>query len=167
MEEKAGSLGERLSIDNVGTKILPGALKVREDGFLVALWFRAVFEPKLLGVPLQRDLTVEIPEFGKLEVPHAYRNGVLNLVRPEGFAIEEGSATAKANDLAVKGHLVYKHPGKQGKPQKQMIVGGFYDSATEDFKRRIGFVLREHDARLVPEEEIDDFVEEVRREPHA
>lgn len=128
---------------------------------------KTLFEPKLLGVPLQRDLTVEIPEFGKLEVPYAYQNGVLNLVRPEGFPIEEGSATAKANDLAVKGHLVYKHPGKQGKRQKLIVVGGFDESASEDLKRRIGYVLREHDARLVPEEEIDDFVEEVRREAHA
>ena len=125
-----------------------------------------IFEPKLLGVPIIRDLEVMIPEYGKLEVPYAYRNGVLNLVRPEGFPIDVSSATAKANDLAVKGHLLFRHPDELGKQRKLIIVGGFDSSAPEELKHRIEFVLNEHDARLVREDRLDDFVEEVKREAH-
>jgi hypothetical protein len=128
---------------------------------------RTAFEQKLFGVPLIKDIEVEIPEYGKLEVPYAYQNGVLNLVRPEGFPIDEASATAKANDLAVKGHLIYRHPRDQGRRQKLIVVGGFDASAPEALKHRIDFVLKEHDARLVREDHIDEFVEEVRREAHS
>jgi hypothetical protein len=128
---------------------------------------KTVFEPKLWDIPLIRDLKVPIPEYGKMNVPYAYQNGLLNLIRPEGFPIDEGSATAKANDLAVKGHLIFRHPGESGKPQKLIVVGGFDASASEDLKRRIDFVLSEHDARLVREDRIDDFIDEVRREAHA
>jgi hypothetical protein len=38
--------------------------------------------------------------------------------------------------------------------------------AAEETKRRIEYVLREHDARLVREDRIDAFVDEVRREAH-
>lgn len=128
---------------------------------------RTAFEQKLLGVPLIKDIEVEIPEYGKLEVPYAYKNGVLNLIRPEGFPIGEASATTKANDLAVKGHLIYRHPRGQGPIQKLIVVGAFDASAPESLKRRIDFVLKEHDARLVREDHIDEFVEEVRREAHS
>jgi hypothetical protein len=128
---------------------------------------KKLFEPKLLGVPLIRDIEVEVPEYGKLEVPYAYQNGVLNLVRPEGFPIDTNSATAKANDLAVKGHLLFKHADAAGKLRKLIIVGGFDSSAPEELKHLIEFVLSEHDARLVREDRLDDFVDEVRREAHS
>ncbi len=127
---------------------------------------RTIFEPKLFGVPLLRNLAVEVPEYGTLEIPYAYQNGVLNLVRPEGFPVDPQSATAKANDLAVKGHLLSRHPGPEGKPRKLIIVGGFDATAPEDLKHRIEFVLKEHDARLVREDRLEAFVEEVRRQAH-
>jgi hypothetical protein len=45
-------------------------------------------------------------------------------------------------------------------------VGGFDPAAPEELKRRIEFILSEHDARLVREEELDELVEEIRREAH-
>lgn len=128
---------------------------------------KVLFEPKLIGRPLRRNLHVEIPEMGSLEIPYAYKNGRLNLIRPEGFPIDEKSATTRANDLAVKGHLIYKHPDENGEERKLIVVGGFDPSTPEALKHRIEFVLREHEARLVREEEIDAFAEEVRREAHS
>ena len=127
---------------------------------------RRIFEEKLAGVPLQHDLTVEIPELGTMEVPYAYQNGALNLIRPEAFPIDPGSAGDRASDLAVKGHLIHKHSVAAGHPQKLIVIGGFEESIEEDVKRRIAYVLQEHDARLVPEDQLDDFAEEVRREAH-
>jgi len=128
---------------------------------------RRIFEEKLLGVPIQRDVTVEIPELGPMDVPYAYQNGALNLVRPEAFPLEPGSATERASDLAVKGHIIHKHSIAVGAPQKLIIVGGFDESAADEVKRRIAYVLQEHDARLVREDELDEFAEEVRREAHS
>jgi len=124
----------------------------------------AVFETRLVGVPLLKNYQVEIPEYGPWKVPYAYQNGVLNLIRPEAFS--ENSAEAKGNDLAVKGHLVSRHP-ESGKPQKLIVVGGFDAAAPESLKRRIEFILEECDARLVREEKLDEFVEEIRREAHS
>ncbi|MFZ5890015.1 MAG: DUF3037 domain-containing protein [Myxococcota bacterium] len=127
---------------------------------------RGVFERKLMGVPLRRDLTVEIPEIGSMEVPYAYQNGALNLIKPEAFPVDAGSAGDRASDLAVKGHLIHKHSIAIGSPQKLIVVGGFDESIADDVKRRIAYVLQEHDARLVREDELEDFAEEVRREAH-
>jgi Protein of unknown function (DUF3037) len=127
---------------------------------------KVLFEPKVFGSHLRRDLHVSIPEMGTLEIPYAYKNGRLNLIRPEGFPVDEKSATTRANDLAVKGHLIYKHPDENGEERKLIVVGGFDPSTPEALKRRIGYVLREHEARLVREEDIDAFAEEVRREAH-
>lgn len=127
---------------------------------------RAVFDRQLAGVPLFRDIEIEIPELGRFRAPYAYQNGALNLIRPEGFPIDEAAATSKANDLAVKGHLIHKQSSAGGKKQKLIVVGGFDPEASEQLKRRIDFVLREHDARLVREERLGEFVEEVRREAH-
>lgn len=125
------------------------------------------FEPKLLGVPLLRDIQVDVPELGKLDVPYAYKNGALHLVRPEGFPLDRGSATDKASDLAVKGHLIYKHSANTEEPRQLIVVGGFDASIPEDVKHKIEFILSEHDTRLVREDRLDDFVEEVRREAHS
>jgi hypothetical protein len=123
-----------------------------------------VFETRLIGVPLLKNYEVELAEYGTLKVPYAYQNGVLNLIRPEAFS--ENSAEAKGNDLAVKGHLVSRHP-ETGKPQKLIVVGGFDPSAPEELKRRIEFILAECDTRLVRQEKLDEFVEEIRREAHT
>jgi len=124
----------------------------------------AVFDSRLIGVPLIKDYEVQIPELGTWKVPYAYRNGALNLIRPEAFS--ESSADVKGNDLAVKGHIIQRHSDAMGTPQKLIVVGGFDPSAPESLKRRIEFILQECDARLVREEKLDEFVEEIRREAH-
>jgi hypothetical protein len=126
-----------------------------------------VFDVKLSGVPLRRDLEVEVPKLGKLDIPYAYKNGRLNLIRPEGFPIDEGSAETKANDLAVKAHLLYTHPSAAGEEQKLIVVGGFDASASEELKQKIEFVLKQHDSRLVREEQLEQFADEVAREAHS
>jgi hypothetical protein len=125
----------------------------------------AVFEMRLMGVPLLKDYKVEIPEYGSLKVPYAYQNGALNLIRPEAFS--ESSAEEKGNDLAVKGHLIKKSSDAAGSPHRLIVVGGFDPAAPDELKRRIELILREHDTRLVREDKLDDFVEEIRREAHG
>jgi hypothetical protein len=125
----------------------------------------AVFEARLGGVPLIKDYKIDIPEYGTLKAPYAYKNGALNLIRPEAFS--ESSAEDKGNDLAVKGHVLRRYSEVTGKPQRLIVVGGFDLSAPETLKRKIEFILKECDARLVREEQLDEFVEEIRREAHS
>lgn len=127
-----------------------------------------LFEPKVLGIPMLRDIEVNIPELGTMDIPYAYKNGQLNLIRPEGFPVDEQAATTKANDLAVKGHLIHRYPDpKTGQAQQLIVIGGFDSDTTGAMKRKIAFLMEEHDARLVPEDQIDAFVEQVRREAHS
>ncbi len=125
------------------------------------------FEAKLEGVELRRDVRVEVPNFGPMEVPYAFKNGVLNLVQPEGFSVDEGPAMTKAAQLAVRGRLIHRHPEAAGEPSRLIVVGGFDESASEQLKSRIASVLEEHDSRLVREDELDQLVAEVRRDAHA
>jgi hypothetical protein len=125
-----------------------------------------VFDVKLAGARIRRDVTVDIPRLGKLKVPYAYKNGRLNLVRPEGFPRDERSADAKASELAVKAHLIFNHPGDDGEQRKLVVVGGFHASAPDALKERIEYVLREHDSRLVLEEQLDAFADEIARDAH-
>jgi hypothetical protein len=124
-----------------------------------------VFESRLTGVPLITDYKVEIPELGTWKVPYAYQNGALNLIRPEAFSAN--AAEDKGNDLAVKGHIIRRHSDPTGKQQRLIVVGGFDPAAPESLKRRIEFILEECDTRLVREERLDEFVEEIRREAHS
>jgi hypothetical protein len=127
---------------------------------------KTLFEPKLKGVPLRKNVKVTVPVFGELTMPYAYQNGRLNLIRAEAFPHDEKSATSKATDLAVKGHLLHAHPEAPGMERQLIVVGGFDGSATDAFKGKMSLLLREHDARLVLEEQLDAFVEEVRRDAH-
>lgn len=128
---------------------------------------KELFELPLMGVPLRRNLQVEIPELGKLDIPYAYKNGQLNLIRPEGFPVDEQAATSKASELAVKGHLIHRDPDEESGLHRQLIVvGGFDPTTSEALRRRVEFILGEHDGRLVQEDRINDFVDEVRRDAH-
>jgi hypothetical protein len=121
-----------------------------------------------MGIPLRKDLQIEIPELGKLDVPYAYKNGQLNFVRPEGFPVDEQAATTKASELAVKGHLILRDPDQEtGLDRQLIVVGGFDPKASEALRRKVEFLLGEHDGRLVQEDRIDEFVDEVRRDAHS
>ena len=76
-------------------------------------------------------------------------------------------ASGKGNDLAVKGHIIRRHSDPTGRPQRLIVVGGFDPAAPESLKRRIEFILRECDTRLIREDKLDEFVEEIRREAHS
>lgn len=125
---------------------------------------RVIFEPKLVGVPMRRDFKVEVPEVGQMQIPYAYKNGILNLVRPEGFPRDPHT---KVNDLAVRGHLIAKHPNRDGDRMKLIVVGGFDPDVSTDERVRARNILSEHDTRLVLEEEVPAFIEEVKKQAHT
>ncbi|HEY6728162.1 MAG TPA: DUF3037 domain-containing protein [Polyangiaceae bacterium] len=125
---------------------------------------RDIFEPSLTGVPLKKNIRIDVPDIGPLRIAYAYKNGLLNLVHPEGFPKDPN---AKVNDLAVKGNLIAKHPNHDGERMKLIVVGGFDPEVTTDDRTRASNILREHNTRLVLEEEVPAFIEEVKKEAHT
>lgn len=128
-----------------------------------------LFESRLLtlAVPLLKDYRVTIPDLLDFVAPWAYHNGGLKLISPEAFPVGERAALEKMRELAVNGHLIHKHPPQNVAHQQLIVVGRFDPSASPALKRQVSATLREHESRLVPEEALDEFVEEVRQDAHA
>ena len=61
---------------------------------------RKIWQPGIITVPVYKR---------KLEVPYAYKNGVINLVKPHLFPATKRAETQAAM-LAINGDLVQKHP---------------------------------------------------------
>jgi hypothetical protein len=111
------------------------------------------------------DQEVIIPVLRRpLRVPYAFRNGVLNLVKPQRFAIEENRATLVAMRLASEGQLLHSHD-ENGEHRKLIVVSAFESTATlTDLPNRIESVLSEFHVRVVQENEIDAFAAEVEQQ---
>jgi Protein of unknown function (DUF3037) len=124
----------------------------------------AIFASKLIGVPLQRDVTLEVPGIGEVSVPYAYQNGVLNLITTEGFAHDDKARHRRVNDLAVRGRLIHNVKSKE---HKLVVVAAFADDTTEEERANAEFIFANHDSRLVRKEDADAFVEEVRQTAHS
>ncbi len=114
------------------------------------------------------DLSVNVPVLDRsLRIPYAYHNGVLNLVKPQQFSVEEKTAIKTAMQLAMEGDLLRRHPGPEGK-NKLIVVSLFsHNGDTKAVPNRVGELLREYKVENVQEDEISQFVIKVEREAHA
>lgn len=127
----------------------------------------AVFRQPSLQGRIQLNSTVRVPTIGRtLRVPYAYRNGVLNLVKPQRFVDQEETATSTAMRLAIEGDLLHKYPD-QGEPRKLIVVPAFTsESHATSLRPRVDAVLTEYHVRVVHEEAIEAFAREVEEQAH-
>ena len=72
---------------------------------------RKIWQPGTITVPVYKR---------KLEIPYAYRNGVVNLVKPHVFPASKHAETQAAK-LTVNGQLIDKHP-IDGERHKLIVV---------------------------------------------
>ncbi len=128
----------------------------------------AVFHRPEFAGRVEFDRTIRIPIIGKpFKAPYAYRNGVLNLVKPQEFPAHENSATATAMKLAVEGDLLWKHGGDTGEQAKLIVVPSFPpQSEGNDLPRRVISLFENYQIQTVSLDRIDEFAEHVRREAH-
>ncbi len=116
---------------------------------------------------VQFDQQVEIPVLGReIHVPYAYRNGALNLIKPQQFPKTEGNVKETAMRLAIEGDLLSRHAAEDGTKRKLIVVSVTAqsgDGEREDWIRRI---LKEYHTRLVVPSQLEEFVQEVNREAH-
>ena len=110
---------------------------------------------------------VEVPMLGRmLTVPYAFRNGVLNLVKPQRFASDEKTATLTAMRLAIEGDLLSRYP-EQEEQRKLIVVSAFDESVSlADLPNRVEAVLREYQVRVVLEDRVAEFAREVEQQAH-
>lgn len=124
-----------------------------------------VFEELTKEKKITKPGHVSIPLLGrKLHIPYAYRNGVLNYVKPTLFA-DESDTTERAARLAVEGDQIRKHPIEDlsGHVPRRLIV---VSSASSDLKAEaaVAPLFAEYGVTYVPQSAAEEFAHRVRRE---
>jgi hypothetical protein len=109
---------------------------------------------------------ITVPIFKrKLNIPYAYKNGVVNLVQPHVFPATKRAETQAAT-LAINGDLIQKHLIK-GEMHKLIVVS---TQETADLAKEINEhiepLFREYNVRLIRPKDADAFANEVERSAH-
>jgi hypothetical protein len=116
------------------------------------------------GIPFDRDVTVPLPGLPtEMEFPFAFRNGLRNLIKPQGFALETEDAVNEAKELAADGQLLAKHPDPVSGPRKLIVVGAIKD---HNLVPSMKSLFADFEARFLVEDEIPAFIEEIRKTAH-
>jgi hypothetical protein len=125
-----------------------------------------VFNELVLLGRARRDVRTIVPVLGKeLKFPYAYRNGALNLIKPQQFASDGNVATATAMKLAVEGDLIARHGGDEQGEKQMVIVAQFAGERDSGNNRtRVLGILAEFGVRAVPPEQVAEFAGQVRQE---
>ena len=115
-----------------------------------------IWDPKPFKVPISKR---------KLDVPYAFRNGVVNYIAPEVFSAGKRGEN-RAATLAIDGRFIEKH-GIEGESAKLIVV-----STQENERQRreitdhVEPVFRELGVRLVRPHEANSFAAEVEASAH-
>jgi hypothetical protein len=115
-----------------------------------------VWRPGMITVPVYKK---------KLEIPYAYKNGVINLVKPYLFAATKQAETQAAT-LAVNGDLIQKHP-INGEEHKLIVVSTQETpKQAKEINEHVEPLFREYGVRLVRPQDADAFAVEVEKAAH-
>ncbi len=112
------------------------------------------------------NLEVMVPIVGRhLRVPYTYRNGVVNLVKPQLFPEAEGRAISAAMHLAIEGDILRKHGADEEGEKRLVVVSSFRSNGNgRASKARVADILREYEVTNVGEDQLPEFVAQVERE---
>lgn len=107
---------------------------------------KKVFKPKSITVPILNR---------QLKIPYAFRNEVLNLLKPLALSDDVGSEN-KVTKLAVEGDLLQE---KNQEKCKLIIISGAGNS--EESEERFGPLLERYHVRLIRQSQAEQFGREV------
>lgn len=120
---------------------------------------------ELAGVPIDRDVHVPLPGIPtELDFPFAFRNGVRNLIKPQGFPLDTDEAFREAKELAADGQLLAKHPDPADQQSRRLIVVGAVKN--RDLVPGMKSLFADFDSQLFVEAEIPELFELIRRTAH-
>jgi len=123
------------------------------DVFLRLQREHKIWDPKPITVPILER---------KLDVPYAYQNGVVNLVKPQVF-VGNRRADSNATTLAVMGNIFQKH-AVDGETYKLIVVSTVEDEKQKrEIDRHIEPLFNEYGVRLVRPSTVAQFASEVER----
>jgi len=117
---------------------------------------RRIWKPGRITVPVYKR---------KLEIPYAYRNGAVNLVKPHVFPATKRAETQAAT-LAVNGDLIQKH-AIDGERHK-LIVVSTQETAKQkkEINEHVEPLFREYGVRLIRPDDANAFAREVEQSAH-
>ena len=115
-----------------------------------------IWDPEPITVPILKR---------KLDVPYAFKNGVVNLVKPQVF--RPGKRAEKdAARLAIDGDLISKHRIGGEKHKLIVISTQENDRLAREVTDHIEPLFREYNVRLVRPQNADAFATEVEQSAH-
>lgn len=134
---------------------------------------KALF-PKLSGLftklsaegRAELDVEIKLPVMDHdFKVPFAFRNGVMNLVKPQAF---NTCPSQKALDLAIRGDLIHRHGiGKGADAAKLVVVSHFEQGSELELMSHVDSLFDEYSVTHVRENEIEMFMKRIESEAHA
>lgn len=126
-----------------------------------------VFQRPSLANVVQRNAEVILPIVGRpLKAAYAYRNGRLNLIRPEHFGNSLTGATSSAMRLALEGDLLNRHPVEGGEEARLIVVPHFAQSSNGEIREPVLALFSEYRVRTVEPAQLEEFAHEVEQTAH-
>jgi hypothetical protein len=113
---------------------------------------------------LKLNLRIQLPIFERpILIPYAFRNGKLNLIKPQRFSSEK-TALSIASALAVDGSLLARYPADG--LSRELIVVSSFDDASRPLRPKVGELLDSFRVRHVPIENIGSLIREIEQQGH-
>ena len=113
-----------------------------------------------------RPGTITVPVYKrKLEIPFAYQNGVVNLVKPHVFPASK-RAESQAATLAINGDLIRKHPVAGEKRQLIVLSTQETPEQAEEISEHVEPLFVEYGVRLIRPAAAEAFAQEVEASAH-
>jgi hypothetical protein len=117
---------------------------------------RKIWQPGTITIPVYKR---------KLDIPYAYKNGVVNLVKPHVFPASKRAETQAAT-LAINGDLIRKHP-IDGEKQLLIVVSTQETPGqAKEIDEHVEPLFREYGVRLIRPQSADAFAREVEASAH-
>lgn len=117
---------------------------------------RKIWQPGTILVPVYKR---------RLEIPYAYQNGVVNLVKPHVFPANKW-AESQAATLAINGDLIQRHP-VDGEKQKLIVVSTQETpEQAREINEHVEPLFKEYSVRLIRPGDADAFAIEVEKSAH-
>ncbi len=126
---------------------------------------RKLFSRPDLKNKILKNEQVRVPVTGTvLQAPYAFRNGVLNLVRPLTMT---ANTMTEATKLVVDGNLLNKHPQDMQEPAKLLIAIAAPESAESRKQREtLERLFADYNVTSYREEQLDELAEYVKTAAH-
>lgn len=157
---------ERLFAELVYCQMTPVTTAMASPAVLLPSTLQEVFDRLQREKRIWDPKPITVPIFGReLDVPYAYRNGVVNLVKPCVFASGK-RAENQAATLAINGDLIQKHK-IDGEKHKLIVISTHEDpKQAHEIDEHVAPLFTEYGVRLIRPADADAFANEVERSAH-